>query len=163
MRPAHHSIGEQLLLAPSRLVTDFPLESGYDLGIVATAAGMDFLFPKFDLDEDEMAALLRALETVKLAYDAYHYRRPMTEEELAADEIGGYVVVRSTAERLQDSQTRRRMIRAAVAAGDATLPVLRHYGLVLTASTYEEEFAPVPASMVPEHPYMALVSVKRLG
>jgi hypothetical protein len=48
-----------LLLAPSRLVTAYPLLSGYDMGIATTAATLEFDLPEFDLDDNELKAVER--------------------------------------------------------------------------------------------------------
>jgi hypothetical protein len=48
-----------LLLASSRLVTAYPLRSGYDMGIATTAATLEFDLPGFDLDNNELKAVER--------------------------------------------------------------------------------------------------------
>ncbi len=147
------------LLAPCRLVTDYWMRSGYDMGIAATAGEMTFDFDptELDLEDEAVEAAVRALEAVEHAQSAFLWRRPRTYDEIMAIEIGELPPPRTVAERASDQLTKRQKIRAAVAVGDIALPALARYGLVLAVTTRKEEFAPVPASVAPQYPYSAVV------
>jgi hypothetical protein len=148
-----------LLLAPSRLVTAYRLRSGYDMGIAATAASLEFDLPEFDLGDDELKALDGATAAVQQGYDAYYWRPALTAEEFMALEIGE-VPLKTAAERLREKQYRLMKIRQAVAEADISLPALIRRGLVLTVTTRKEAFAPVPASVAPKYPFAAVVGVQ---
>ena len=148
-----------LLLARSRLVTAYQLRSGYDMGIAATAASLEFDLPEFDLGDGELKALDGAITAVQKGHDAYYWRPALTEEEFMALEIGE-VPLKTAAERLRENQYRLIKIRQAVAEADLWLPALIRHGLVLTATTRKEVFAPVPASMAPKNPFAAIVGVQ---
>jgi hypothetical protein len=148
-----------LLLAPSRLVTAHPLRSGYDMGIAATAASLEFDLPEFDLGDDELKALDGAITAVQQGHEAYYWRPALTEEEFMALEIGE-VPLKTAAERLREKQYRLMKIRQAVAEADIWLPALIRRGLVLTVTTRKEAFAPVPASVAPKYPFAAVVGAQ---
>jgi hypothetical protein len=157
-------VHERTLLAPCRSISDYPMRSGYEMGIAATAGAMrfDFDLMELDLEDDAVEAVACALEAIEQARRGFLWRRPLTEDEIIAMDIGEFLPSRTAAERVRDQLTKRQKIRAAVAAGDIALPALARYGLVLTVSTYKEEFAPVPASVAPPYPYSAIVFLMRV-
>jgi hypothetical protein len=148
-----------LLLAPSRLVTAYPLRSGYDMGIATTAASLEFDLPEFDLDDNELKAVERAFTAVERGHAAYYWRPALTKDEFMALEIGE-VPVKTAAERIRERLLRLMKIRQAVAEADIWLPALIGHGLVLTVTTRKEAFAPVPASVAPKYPFAAVVGVQ---
>jgi hypothetical protein len=148
-----------LLLAPSRLVTAYRLRSGYDMGIAATAASLEFDLPELDLGDKESTALDGAITAVEQGHEAYYWRPALTADEFMALEIGE-VPLKTAAERMREKQQRLMKIRQAVAEADIWLPALIAHGLVLTVTTRKEAFAPVPASVAPKYPFAAVVGVR---
>jgi hypothetical protein len=159
MKTKTSGLDERFLLAPSRLVTAYLLRSGYDIGIAVTAASLDFEFPDFALGDDQLGALDRAVTAVEQGHDAFYWRPALTEDEVMALEIGE-IPLKTARERLREKQERLKKIQQAVAEADIWLPALIRHGLVLMVTTRRKEFAPVPASMAPKHPFAAVVGVQ---
>jgi hypothetical protein len=151
------------LVAPSRLVSGFAIRSGYDMGVAATADQIDFEFPPFLLSDPEFATVERGLIAVLETHEAYHWRQPLTEEEISDMECLGIAPVRTVEDRFREHRTRLKKIRAAVARGDRDLPKLAEHGLVMTIRTVKVEYAPVPEEYLPEFPFRAYVSADRLA
>jgi len=161
MKARTSRIDERFLLAPSRLVNDYPLRNGYDMGIAVTAGSLDFDFPDFALSDAELDALEHALAAVEQGHSAYYWRPILTyEEAMALDR--GEAPVKTTRQHLRENQERIKEIRLAVAAGDLWLPLLVRHHMVLTVTTRKEEFAPVPASFAPKYPFSAIVAVRSI-
>jgi hypothetical protein len=159
MKTKNSPLNERLLLAPARLVAAFPMLSGYDMGIAATAGSLEFDLPDFVLGDRQLSAVECALRAVEQAHSAYYWRAPLTEDELMALEIGE-LPMKTAGELLREKQERLKKISKAVVEGDMCLPRLRQYGLVLTATTQRSAFAPVPESMAPRYPFSAIVALQ---
>jgi len=151
------------LIAPSRLVSGFAIRSGYDMGVAATADKIVFEFPPFDLSDEACAAVQRGVKAVLKAHDAYHWRQPLTDEEISDMECLGIAPLRTVEDRFREQKTRLKKIRAAVARGDRDLPKLAEHGLVMTVRTVKVDYAPVPKEYMPEFPFHAYVSADRLA
>ncbi|HWF98189.1 MAG TPA: hypothetical protein VN691_03290 [Steroidobacteraceae bacterium] len=140
------------LLAPSRLVVNWPMHSGYDLGVAATAGILGFDLDLPPLTSPGSSAVLRAMEAAENVHRAYYWH-----------EAGGPLPRRAVRERFTEMRSRTEKIRKAVSAGDAALLELRRHGLVLLVTTRPETFVPLPPGMVKPHPFSAVVGASRLA
>jgi hypothetical protein len=152
MKACTSGIDERLLLAPSRLVTDYPIRNGYEMGIAVTAGSLGSTFP-ISLSDAELDAVERVFTTVEQRHSAYCWHPVLTEEEFIAR-------LKTARERLREKQERFKKIRQAVKEGDIWLPALIRHSLVLTVTTRKGEFAPVPASVTPKYPFAAVVEIQ---
>lgn len=161
MNTTTRDLTDRTLLAPARLIERTPLASGYDMGFAATAAFLRFELPAFPMSDSEAELVERALTAIEDARTAYHWRQPLTADEVADLEAGEPLPVRTIAERLREERLRADKIRRAVAAGDEALPALAQHGLAVFVTTRPEILVPLPRTMDRSYPFSAVVHVER--